>query len=163
MLALHIRKQRRFQRRIRQFVDTQSAKQGIAAHAPDQIGAPGQHPRLRTAQQLVAAVSHHIDAGAQTLCHARLAGHPSRSQVENCPAPQILHQGNPAGQRQLDQFVQTRLLRKTRNLEIRAVHAQQNARFFVDGLFVVADAGTVRRAHLPQNPIRLLHHVGNAK
>ena len=163
MVALHIREKRSFQRGIDELVHAQRPEQGIRTHARDQFWAPAEQSRLRAAQQFVAAVSDDIDAGAQTVKHSHLAADSERLQIHQRAAAQILHKRQAMFPGHRDQFGRGSLFRESGNLEIRAVHPQNESRVLVDALLVIGNPRTVRCAHLAQNRSRLRHHVRNAK
>src|SRR5713101_2732260 len=56
-----------------------------------------------------------------------------------------------------------RLVRKTGDLEIRRMYAQQNPRFFIDGLLVVREVRAIRRADLAKDCPALLHDFRDSK
>ena len=55
------------------------------------------------------------------------------------------------------------LLGEAGDFEVRAMHAEQEARAVVDGALVVGDARAVGGADFAQRGLRLRHHVGNAE
>ena len=96
MIAFHIGEQRRFERRVSELVDAQSAEQRIRAHSRDQIDATADESGLRTAEKLIATVSHNVDARVQAVEHSRLAVNSDRTQIEERAATKIFHQRNIA-------------------------------------------------------------------
>ena len=66
--------QRGLERRQRELVDAQRARQRVPAAGCDRIGAAGQDAGLRTAEQLVAREADEIAAVAQGVARERLAG-----------------------------------------------------------------------------------------
>ena len=63
----------------------------------------------------------------------------------------------------LTQFVEARLFRKARNLEVGTMHPQQQLGTLVDGLFVIPNPSAVRGADFAQLGLRFLHYVRNAE
>ena len=82
---------------------------------------------MRPAQQLVAAVGDNIDSNAQAVENAGFAGDSEVLQVHQSAAAEVFHQRNAVLARQRHEFSSRRLLGEARDLEIRPVHAQQQA------------------------------------
>ena len=122
-----------------------------------------QQPRLRPAQQLVTTVAHQVHAGVQRVIHRRLALHSKFAQLHQCAGAKVFHYGDAALATERNQFGQRRLLGKAHHGEVRAVHAQQQARFAGDGLLVILDAGAVGAAHLAQSGAGLRHDLRDAE
>ena len=79
------------------------------------------------------------------------------------PEPRSSDERHGAAGAERDQFRERRLFGEAGNFEIRRVHAQQRAGVFVDGPFVVAQAGTIGGADFAQDRAALRHDFGDAK
>src|SRR5690606_24015622 len=84
-----VRSQRFRQGRIGQLVDAQRAEQRIAANALDQVPTPSDDPRLRPAQEFVAAEADEIDALRQARGDSRLRLDAGLRQVVEATAAQV--------------------------------------------------------------------------
>ncbi len=85
------------------------------------------------------------------------------AQIEKLAAAQIFHHRDVVLASQRGQFFQRRLLGESDNLEVGAMHAQQQFRSLGDGGFVIGDAGAIRRPHFAKHRAGLRHHIGNAE
>ena len=95
--------------------------------------------------------------------HAGLAVDSEGTQIEESAAAQVFHERNVSAARQSDQFFEAGLFGEAGDFEVRTMHAEQEPCALGDGLFVVANAGTVSGADLTQSGVRFLHDVGDAK
>ena len=84
-----IKLQHRFQRRERQFADTQRAFQRMLLDLRDQIAPPDDQARLRAAKQLVAAERDEVGAGFDGFAHGRLTRQTPLRQIDERAAAQI--------------------------------------------------------------------------
>src|SRR5712692_12057394 len=91
MVTLYVGKQRGFQGGVDQFVHAKRAEKRIGAHAGDKTALPAQHAGLWTAQQLISAVSDHVDARAQAIQNTGFVVDPNRAQVEERAAAQVFY------------------------------------------------------------------------
>src|SRR5258705_14017947 len=150
---LDVGEQRGLECGVGQLVHSKGSEQGVGSHAGDKVGAAAENTRLWAAQQLVATVADYVCAGLQTVQHARFATDSDGAQVEQRAASQVFHQRNVSGAGQSREFLDRRLLGESGNLEIGAVHAQQQLGLLVDRSLVVGHPSAVGRAYLAQSGV----------
>ena len=86
-----------------------------------------------------------------------------RSGVGDAPASQVFKRRNVVPLTQFNKLFQRRPLRETHHPEIAGVHTEQQTRIVIDGLFVIFDAGAVRRADFAQASATTRHDFRNAE
>jgi hypothetical protein len=91
-IRIAIQSQRCLDRSEPDLVDSQSALQGIAIEARDQVAAPDDETRLRAAEQLVAGERHEVGAIRDHVGHGRLLRQTPARRVEQCSRTQIDNQ-----------------------------------------------------------------------
>ena len=97
----------------------------IGANLRHQLTLAADNARLRPTQQLVAAVGHDVHARAQTVGNHRFGAHANVAKVEELAAAQIFHDRYVVLAPERDQFFQRWLLGEANDLEVGAMHPQQ--------------------------------------
>src|SRR5208337_3425149 len=148
---------------VEHLVHSHGAKQRIGADLRHQLAVAADNARLRTAQQLVAAVGDDVHGSAQAVGDHGLAAHADIAQIEDLAAAEIFHDWDVVLASERDQFFQRRLLGEADDLEVRAMHAQQQSCAFGDGALVVGDARAIGSTDLAEDRARFGHDVRDAK
>jgi hypothetical protein len=137
---------------------------------PDDVqrrAAPGDDPRLRAAEQLVAAEADDVEARRDALRDDRLVAQRLRQRASLGPsqpaASEILGDGDVEPLPERDQLVERRALGEADDAEVRGMDAEDERGAIADRRRVVGRAGAVGRPHLAQDRARLRHHVGDAE
>ncbi len=157
-----VRLQRNFQRCNREFVDSQRAKQRVAPDALDNFPLSRDDPRLRPSEQFVSAEGNHGRPRLEARAHDRFRD-PAFAEIGDAARAEIFVHRELRAAAECDQLFERGPLGKSRDAEIRRVHAQKQAGAFVDGAFVIADAGAVGGAHLAKNSAAFRHDVRDAE
>ena len=118
---------------------------------------------MRPREQFVAAISDNIHARPQTVQNARFAAHANRIQIKQSAAAEVFNKRDASFLCQCNQILNSRLLCKSGDLEIRAVHAQNQPSPLVEGALVIRDASAIRSTHFAQDGVGFCHDVGNAE
>ena len=111
---------------------------------------PAMMPRLRPAQQLVAAEADQVDAGGDRRLHRRLAG----EIVHEAAAADVFDHRHVHRARSGDQIRERRPLGEAFDAEVRRVHAQEHRGRRRDRRHVIGDPRAVGGADLAQHRAR---------
>ena len=130
----------------------------MAPQLLDELGPPGDDPRLRPAEQLVAGEADEIGAGGERLLRRGLA----RELREHAGA-EVVDERQPVTPRYRCELVEPRRLGEADEAEVRLVHAQQQRRLRPDRALVVGRAGAVRRPDLDEARAGPREHVRDAE
>src|SRR5580658_4438508 len=103
-------------------------------HARYEFFLSGNDSRLRPAQKLVAAEHHNRYARLDALPDQRFGNSVGRK-IDETSRAKILDKRKPRSLAKRSQLLKRRLFRKSRDAEIGGVHAQEQPRFFVNGIF----------------------------
>ncbi len=117
---------------------------------------------MRATEELVAAEHDDGDACVDAVAHQRL-GDSGGGEIDKAAGAEIFDQRQVRALAQRGEFLEGGLLRESGDLKVGWMHAQQQARVFVDGAFVVGDAGAVGRAHFAQCCAAFGHDFGDAE
>ena len=123
---------------------------------------PGEDPRLRTAEQFIAAERNQVRAGVDALGDQRFVD-AERPEVGNAAAAQILINGDAALAPERRQIAQTGPRGESGDPEVAGMDAQEQARALADRVPVIVDVGAIGRADLAQDGARARHDIGNAE
>ncbi len=149
-----VQAQRRLQGGERHLVAAQGALERVAAHAVDRLAAPDQQPRLRPAEQLVAAERHHVGAAADAVRHHRLARQSPPAQVDQRAAAEVLHHRQAVPPAQLHQRPQRHVGGEALDAVVRRVHLEQQRGLRPQRPLVVGGVGAVGGADLAHHARR---------
>ena len=150
-LGVAVQRERGGERGERQATDPQGARERVAAAGLDRIGGADEDPRLRAAEQLVAAEARQRGAGRDRAAHRRLVR--ERGQLgERARADVVDHRGAECAQ-----HFDADVLHEPDGAEVRLVDAQDHgvAVRARERALVVGAARAVRRADLDQPRARL--------
>ncbi len=126
-------------------------------------GLSDDEPRLRAADELVAAEAGDIDAGGHASPDERLRGEAERPQVDERAAPDVVDDRDPGLAAQVGELLDLRLGREAEDAVIAVMDAQDGPGRRADRRLVVAEMGLVRRADLAHDRPARGHHVGHAE
>ena len=147
------------ERRQRQLVGAERALERVAAHALDQLGAPGGDAGLRPAQELVAGERDDVRRPASMLA-ATVGSSPVST---SAPEPRSSTSASPCRSARRARSRALRLLREADHAEVRLVHAQERGRPLGERPLVVGEPRPVGRPHLDERGARAGEHVGDAE
>ena len=119
---------------------------------------PDDDPRLRAAEQLVAAEADEIGACGERRARGRLV-----RQIEQRAGAEVVEQRQRARARDAGEIFERRLLGEADDAEVRLMDAEQQRRSLVDRALVVGGARPVRRPDLDEPRARACEHVGDAE
>ena len=157
-LRLEVEQQRAFERGEAELVDAQRAVQRVPAQLLDQVGAPDDDPRLRAAEQLVAAEADEVGAGGERTARGRLV-----RELEQRAGAEVVEQRQAVPLRHRRELGDRRLLGEADDAEVRLVHAQEERGLGRDRALVVGGARAVRRPDLDEPRAGAREHVGDAE
>src|SRR5208283_921530 len=157
-----IRAQGHLQSRNGQLVHAQGPEERMPPHLRDALFLPGDNAGLRPAQQFVRAEEHQRKARRYTFAHGGFRD-AAGGETGEASRAQVLDDGQAGARAERDQVRYFGLFREAGHGKIRGMHAEEQARFIVDGVFIVGQARAVRRAHLAQDRAALLHDFRDAK
>ena len=129
----------------------------------DQIGAPGDDARLRSAQQFVAAEGDQVGALFQGILWCRFIGQAIGAEVDQCAAAQIDNKGQAVFPGQGRHVLFRHRLGEALDGVIRRMHLHQQRRPGADRPGEVLEVGAVGGADLDQLAAGPFHNVGNAE
>ena len=149
--------ERALERRERQLVGAQRALQRMPPQPLDQVGAAGEDPGLRPAEQLVAREADEVGAGGEARRRGRLVADRRRARPsrDRRRAAALRCCASSASSAELG------LLGEADDAEVGLVHAQDDGRLGADRPLVVRDPGAVRGPDLDEPRARAGEHVGN--
>ena len=151
---VEVERERALERSERQLVGAQSAVERMPPQLLDEVGAAGDDPGLRAAEQLVAREADEVGARGQGGGRGRLAlDVDERARAEVVEERQLVPAGD--GRELLD----ARLLGEADDAEVRLVDAQEQRRLRPDRALVVGRARSVRRPDLDEPRARAGEHV----
>ena len=157
---IHAVAQSVFQRRQRQLVDAQHARQMVLLDLVDVLLFADEHARLGGAQQLVAGEGDHVRPGAQAL-----AGHmalPVQAEVlagEEKAGAQVVQQQRAFFPGDGAQLLDLHGLGKAADFEVAGVHLQQRLGAAVNGIDVVIGVGLVGGADFHERGTAARHDL----
>ena len=132
-----VQPQRRLERGEAHLVEPQRAQQRVLAQRIDSLLAPEHQPRLRAAEQLVAAAGDHVGPRRERFGKGRLGG--ARSPRDQ-PAAEVRDDLEPVLLRQPRQGGDRGLLDEADGAEVALVDFEQHARLRPDGGSIVGEA-----------------------
>ena len=124
----------------------------------DEVGAAGDDPGLRAAEQLVAGEADEVRARGERRGRRRLA-----LDVDERARAEIVDERQLVAARDRRELVESRLLGEADDAEVRLVHAQQQRGVRPDRPLVVGGPGPVRRPDLDEARARASEHVRDAE
>jgi hypothetical protein len=135
--------QRGFEGRQRHFVQSKGPHQRIGFDAPDQIGPTGDQPRLRPAEQFIAAEKYKIGPGPDPLGNARFVRQTVRREIEGCATADIIDDRNPTGPSECGEGLDRHRFGEAADAIVAGVDTQDQGGVRRDGPFVVAQPSSV--------------------
>src|SRR5439155_26767588 len=109
------------------------------------------------------AISYKVHARTQTVQNGPFAAHANRNQIKQSATAEVFNTRDASFSCQCNQMLNSRLLCKSGDLEVRAMHTQNQPGLLVDGALVISDACAVSSTHLAKDGIGFCHDVGNAE
>ena len=161
--AVLVLDQRGVERGQRHLVDAQRPVERVAAHPVHDRGAPDDQPRLRSAEQLVAAEGHGVGALRQRAAQRRLGLPAAPAGASTSAAALVLDQGHGVLARERRQLLERRLLGEADHAEVARVHLEDQGGVGPDRGAVVREPRAVGGAHLAQPRAALAQHVRDAE
>ena len=131
----------------------------MAPQPLDQVGAAGDDPGLRAAEQLVAGEADEVGAGGERVGGGRLV----LQRRTSAPEPRSSTSGSSWRARDGARARRSRLLGEADDAEVRLVDAQEERGLRPDRALVVGGARAVRRPDLDEPRARAGEHVGDAE
>ena len=101
-------------------------------------------------------------AGFDAVAHERLDDSVG-GKIDEAAGAEVFDEREVCALRQRGEFLQRRLVGEAGDLEIRWVDAEEHARFFGDGVFVVGEARAIRGPDFAQRRAALRHDFGDAE
>src|ERR1700675_1070779 len=130
--------------------------------ARDQPAIAREDPGLWAAQQLVAAERDQTHTRAEAVRYQRFCD-PEGAQVGHTAAAEVFIDRDIAFGAERYQLAQLRPGGESFDAEVAGMHAQQQARSFVDGLAIIFDTRPIGGPDLPQHCARALHNIWDAE
>ena len=143
----------------RHLVETQRARERVAAQRRDEIGAADDDPGLGAAEQLVAREAHEVRAEPEPRRRVGLFGQAHASQVHERGAAEVLEQRQPVLASDRRQRGQLHVGREAADLEVAAVHLEQQRRVRSDRAPVVLGMRPIRRPDFDEPGAGRFDHV----
>src|SRR5262249_48327822 len=147
---------------VSHLVNPEGAEERIAPQARDDLRSSSEYPRLRSAQQFVAAEGDEIGSGSETVSGERFLDS-ERSQIDDTAAAEVLIHRQLALPPQRHHVVQPGTGGESRDPEVARMDAQKKARALGDGIPVVFDAGAVGGSHFAEHGSGACHDIGDAE
>jgi len=97
------------------------------------------------------------------LPHRRFTGPRVRKDQPGSPSPGLPPEAAPLRRLSVTNSSSEGLSVKPVDLEIGGMHAQQQARLFIDGILVIRQVGAIRSSHLAKDRPALLHNLRDSK
>ena len=154
--------ERCFERGDGELVYAERAEKRVAANFCDEVAFAGDDAGLRAAEKFVAAEHHDVRAGFDAVAHERLDD-AVRGEIDEAAGAEVFDEREVCALRQRGEFLQRRLVGESGDLEIRWVDAEEHARFFGDGVFVVGEARAIGGADFAERGAALRHDFGDAE
>ena len=151
---VEVERERALERGERQLVRAERAVERVAAQPLDEVRPPGDDPRLRPAEQLVAGEADEVGARSQRRGRGRLA-----LELDERARAEVVDERQPVPPRDGRQLLEARLLREADDAEVRLVDAEEQRRLGPDRPVVVGRARSVRRPDLDEPRARAGEHV----
>ena len=151
---VEVERERALERGERQLVGAERAMERVTAQLLDEVGAAGDDPGLRAAEQLVAREADEVGARRQRRGRGRLA-----LDVDERAGAEVVDERQLVAARDGRELLDAGLLREADDAEVRLVHTQQQRRLRPDRAVVVGCARPVRRPHLDQARAGAGEHV----
>ncbi len=145
-----------------ELIHAQSAEERIAADAFDEFALAGDDAGLRAAEKFVAAEADDVDAGVGAGARDRLIDS-AGGEIGEAAGAEVLVDGDVQAAAECGDLVEGGPLGEAGDAEIRRVDAEEEARAFVEGAFVIADARAIRGAYFAQDGAAFGHDVWNAE
>ncbi len=154
--------ERDFESGDRELVHTQGAEQRIAADAFDEFALAGDDAGLWAAEKFVAAEADDVNAGIGAGAGDWLVDS-AGGEIGEAAGAEILVDGDVQAAAECGDLVESGPLGEAGDAEIRRMDAEEQARAFVEGAFVIADARAIRGAHFAEDGAAFGHDVGDAE
>ena len=134
----------------------------MPADAGDDFFFSGDDAGLGASEELVAAEHDDGDACVDAVANQRL-GDSGGGEIDQAAGAEIFDQRKVRALAQRGEFFEPGLFCETSDLKVGWMHAQQQPRAFVDGAFVVGDAGAVGGSDFAQGGAAFGHDFGDAE
>ena len=154
--------ERDFESGDRELIHAQGAEERIAADAFDEFAFAGDDAGLWAAEKFVAAETDDVDAGVGAGAGDWLIDS-AGGEIGEAAGAEVLVDGDVQAAAERGDLVESGPLGEAGDAEIRRVDAEEEARAFVEGAFVIADARAIRGAHFAQDGAAFGHDVGDAE
>ena len=155
-----IQRQYRLQGGERQLAHPQGALERIPAQLADQIAAADEQPRLRSAEQLVAAEGDQIRPRRHGFAHRRFPGQLPARQVQQRAAAEIHCHRHGVRAAELDELRQRDTLGEAADGVVAGVDLHQQGGARTQGCGVIREVGAIGGAHFDELGARAPHDVG---
>jgi len=163
-VAAQVRVDCGFQRRENQLVAPQRTEERRTLERGDHAPSPNDDAGLRSAEQLVAAEAHQIDAAPDDFCRCWLVLHPVGGLcLLDRAATQVLDERHPLLSRDRCELLGRRRIDETIHEEVAAMHLHDERRVAVDRARVVGHAGLIGGADLAKTGATRLEQLGDAE
>src|SRR5579871_6148489 len=152
----------RFERGDGELVYTKRAEERVAANSCDEVFFPGDDAGLRAAEKFVAAEHYDVRAGFDAMADEGLDD-AVRGEIDEAAGAEVFDKREISARGESGEILQRWFVGEAGDLEIRWVNAEEHARFFGDGVFVVCEARAVGGADFTECGAALRHDFRDAE